>query len=415
MKRRRIGLFRELVALWWFKLTPAGRLLMGTGIILALSAAATVGSPGYVPLSILFVMGLLALCVNALHRPRLEIKGEVPRRAVARQPVTLTCSVANRGKRDAYDVSAGLFPPHARLRQRPADSIPVVRAGGAVTLRVDLEAKRRGVYPLPRLRAFTTFPLNIARNGRAGKGMGALLVQPAFHPLEEVRLSVSPRYQPGGVALTSNVGESPEYLGNRAFRTGDSLRHIDFRAWARLAEPAVREYQEEYYCRVAMVVDSFLPRTPWPRRWKQGHERFEAGISLAASVADALSRGEYLIDVFAAGPELYVFRAGRHLAHLENILEILACLDPCRANPFQVLGPHLMRELSRISAMVCIFLDWDAPRRDLVRRAVESGCTVKVLVVREGETTAPPGDSLGNVEFVQMAPGDVVEGTLGTL
>jgi hypothetical protein len=89
--------------------------------------------------------------------------------------------------------------------------------------------------------------------------------------------------------------------------------------------------------------------------------RLEAAISLSASVADALSRGEYLIDLFAAGPELYVFRAGRHTAHFENILEIVACVEACRRNPFETIAPALADELTkhfdgdrRVSGLGCL-------------------------------------------------------------
>ncbi len=73
-------------------------------------------------------------------------------------------------------------------------------------------------------------------------------------------------------------------------------------------------------------------------------------MSLAASVTGALSHGEYIIDIFAAGPELYVFRAGRHTAHFDNVLQILACVDACRNNPFDTISPAVSEELGNISA-----------------------------------------------------------------
>ncbi|KKK71238.1 hypothetical protein LCGC14_2915940, partial [marine sediment metagenome] len=36
---------------------------------------------------------------------------------------------------------------------------------------------------------------------------------------------------------------------------------------------------------------------------------------------------------------LYTFRTGRHTAPLESILEILACVGPCRDNPFTKVSP----------------------------------------------------------------------------
>jgi uncharacterized protein (DUF58 family) len=238
-----------------------------------------------------------------------------------------------------------------------------------------------------------------------------LLVLPHFHPIAGLDVPIGTRYQPGGVALTSNVGESPEYIGNREYVPGDSARRIDHRSWARLATPVVREYQEEYYCRVALVLDTFVP--PRRRPGREGFPDLEAAISLSASVADILSRGEYLIDLFAAGPELYVFRAGRHTAHLENILEIVACVEACRSNPFRTLAPALADELGNISTVIGVFLDWDASRRQLARTAVEVGCSVKIVIVRDGDTTEPIEFDEGSI--VQLNIAQVRQGGLDAL
>ena len=49
-------------------------------------------------------------------------------------------------------------------------------------------------------------------------------------------------------------------------------------------------------------------------------ESFERAVSVAASVADFMARQEYLVDLFAAGPNLYHLTAGRSLAYLDQIL-----------------------------------------------------------------------------------------------
>ena len=103
---------------------------------------------------------------------------------------------------------------------------------------------------------------------------------------------------------------------------------------------------------------------------------------MTASVADVFSRGEYVLDVFAAGPELHVFRTGRSTTSIEAVLEILADVPPCRENPFDRMTAALATELPQISAIVCIFLDWDEPRQRLVQAALDTGCRVKVIVIQ---------------------------------
>jgi uncharacterized protein (DUF58 family) len=239
-------------------------------------------------------------------------------------------------------------------------------------------------------------------------------VLPCFPPLIDINVPVGRLYQPGGIVLTSNVGESLEYIGNREYRPGDPTRRIDFRSWARLAKPIVREYQEEYYCRLALVLDTHV--AGGRRKGPEGFLELEAGISLAASVADVLAQGEYIIDIFAAGPELYVFRGGRHTGHLDNILEILACVEECRQSPFETIAPALVEELRSITAIVFVLLDWDEERERFVRTAVESGAGARVLIVRDEETTLPvepAQDWAGRIR--QLSPHEIRSGAIDTL
>lgn len=417
MKRKRSDSLERLVRfLWMYKLTPGGRVLVITGIITGVLAAPSLEIPAFQTFLALFCIGFVAFLVNLFARPRVDVRGHFPDKATAKHPVTGSFIVRNRGLLPTLRVGAGFFGLHRELQQQNLEHERLSLARReAATLPVTLEPLRRGLYPLPKLRVFSTFPFNICRAGKAHNNKSSLLVLPDFHPVADIDVPIGTRYQPGGIALTSDVGESPEYIGNREYRQGDPIRHIDFRAWARLAQPVVREYQEEYYCRVALVLDTYVARNRWLRP-RRGFAELEAAVSLSASVADALSRGEYIIDIFAAGPELYVFRAGRHTAHLENVLEILACVEECRTNPFDKVAPALHDELGNISTVVYVLLDWDPSREALLRAAIEAGCSTKVLLVRNSPPTmdyAPAEDWLGPV--LQLSPAEVFAGGIEQL
>jgi uncharacterized protein (DUF58 family) len=355
-------------------------------------------------------VAFFASLAGLLMRPRVKLSGDLPDKMSAGQVSRSTVRIQNLGRLPAFDVGLGLFglPSAVTLQERPP-TIATLAPGASAELPIVLRAERRGQHRMPDLETFTSFAFHFYRRTGTRRRTPPLLVVPAFSPLADVDLPVGRRYQPGGVAMTSNVGESPEYIGNRDYRSGDPLRRIDFRSWARLARPVVREYQEEYFCRVALVLDTYVPAGPRPPR--QGYPAMEAAVSLCAAIADALTRGEFIIDVFAAGPELYVFRAGRNISHFDNLLEILACVDPCRTSPFSRIAPSLADELQNISTVVYVMLDWDNARERFVRTAVESGCEARVLIIRDGETTKP----FASVEdwggpVTQFAPEDVLRG-----
>jgi uncharacterized protein (DUF58 family) len=269
---------------------------------------------------------------------------------------------------------------------------------------MEIEISRRGRYTLrgPALRA--TDPLRLAATRARALPDQVVLVYPRFYTMEEFIIPLGRRYQPGGIPLSSNNGDAIEFVGTREYREGDPVKNIHWRSWARCGEPVVKEYQEEYFCRIALILDTFLPAKHGPR-----HEQaFEAGISVLASIADFFSRSEYIVDILAAGPDVYEVSAGRSLAYLENILDVLACLEPCYDEPFRTIGPHLFEKLAQITSVVAVLQDWDSGRENFLRRVKEMGTAVRSIVVHDGATTQPwqqVGADLG--EISQLTPQDV--------
>jgi len=378
---------RHLWRQWRDELTPAGKIVVW-GICVTGLGTVSVQMPIYQVFFGLVTLLSVAATAGFVFRPRVRITGEFADRASAGRPLNGVFDVRNVSRLPAYDVGLHILGlPETFQADLDRNLVPRLAPGESATIPVTLTPKRRGRYQLPDLRAYSTFPFYLGRSGKAAKPVAPLLVLPSFEPLAGITLPVGSRYQPGGIALTSHVGESPEYIGNRDYVSGEPIRRLDFRAWARTGRPVVREYQEEYYCRIALILDTFIP--PGRRAGPAGFEELEAAISLTAAVADSLSGGEYLIDLFAAGPELHVFRSGRHTAHFDDVLDILAGVEPCRTDPFASLGPAVAEELTRISTAVVILLDWSESRRLLLEQVSVSGCRLKtILVAREHRSSA---------------------------
>ena len=86
------------------------------------------------------------------------------------------------------------------------------------------------------------------------------------------------------------------------------------------------------------------------------------------------------------GPEAYCFTAGRGLAHTEQILEILACVEVCRDKPFASLTQLITQHLAAVSGCFCVFLEWDTRRQMLVQRLQSLGIPTLVFVLRDAGT-----------------------------
>jgi uncharacterized protein (DUF58 family) len=362
-------------------------------------------------LAVFFVSGLLSLSVNteyAIHflsfgflilfatswlvallvRPRVRIEREIPSRCAVGATVIVRARVTNVGRSPAFDVSATEVPARFRPRVRVSSDrayASVLAPGETVELEYTLEPTLRGAYDFLGPAALTAFPFGLEHARRRVRAPHRMLVYPRFARLAFLDLPVGRKYQPGGLELVSEVGDSGEFVGTREYRPGDALRLVHHAAWARLGFPVVREFQEEYLCRVALVLD-----TQTPRGFVRERLRLESAISLGAAVAEVLSRQEYVVDLFAAGPDLYHFEAGRSLAYLDNILDVLACVEGTRRNPFETLAPAIAEELDKISTAVVVLLDWDDARVRFVRSLEEAGVAVKVIVVHESRPSSDP-------------------------
>jgi uncharacterized protein (DUF58 family) len=344
----------------------------------------------------LFAVGFGLLAAASLYvflrRARIGLEGRLPERLTASRVLPLALRVSGAEGRAVEDVLVGLPgspspgpAPHAA----GAEAWVAVAPGGATDVTLQIAAPRRGRYLLRGATARLTDPLRLLAGPPARIQDQAVIVYPRYFTIDEMQVPLGRRYQPGGIPLTSSTGDAIEFVGTREYREGDPIRNIHWRSWARRGAPVVKEYQEEYFCRIALILDTFLPRRPSPADL----EAFEAGISVLASVADFFSRSEFVVDILAAGPDVYEVSAGRSLAYLDNILDVLACLEPCYDPPFARIGPHLFDKLAQLTTVVAVLQDWDAARADFLRAVQAQGTSVRGFVVREGATRLPiPAD-----------------------
>jgi uncharacterized protein (DUF58 family) len=163
------------------------------------------------------------------------------------------------------------------------------------------------------------------------------------------------------------------------------------------------EHQEEYFSRLALVLDTFLPRRPRPRE----RERFEAAISVLASLTDHFSRSEEVVDVLAAGPDLYEVSTGRSLGYLDNVLDVLACLEPSSDQPFESIGPALLERLEGLTTVVAVMLEWDAAREAFLRKVRALGVSTQVVLVHDGATRTSWSNTGDLGEILLIPPAEV--------
>lgn len=360
---------------------------------------------GFVLAAYVFGFWLIAWMAMILYRPQATLHVMMSTRVCAGETIPIDIDVEQRGRSRGADLVVLLhrLPPAIDSVPDGGAALPDLKRGETTRLRLALQCNQRGSYTVPGFRIETGFPFGMLRARRIVDEPQALLVYPKFTALSRLTLPTGRRYQPGGVALASNLGESFEFLGNREYREGDNIRDIDWRATARVQTPIVREYREEYFLRVAVILDTHVPKKIRRADRQQRLAAFERAVSVSASISDYMARQDYLVDLFAAGPNLYHLTAGRSLAYLDQILDILACVEANPDQPFDVIEPQIAEVMSRISTVICVMLDWDEPRRIFAHRLARQGAAVKVVIVRDRDCTLNPdidADVLGPIAII---------------
>jgi uncharacterized protein (DUF58 family) len=402
------GVSRWLWRIYAQRLTPAGRWFALATAIFSMYGGISLQLQGYVPAGYTAVIWTVAALAMLLYRPRVKLTARCPDRVCAGE--TIACDIEVQQLRRFGGADLVVLPHRLPIAidSVPEDGIVLsdLKKTDRSRVRIGLRCLARGEFILKGFRVETGFPFGILRAWRTFPRQEKLLVYPKFFPLASLTLPTGRRYQPGGVALVSHLGESFEYLGNREYRHGDNVRDIDWRATARSDKPIVREWVEEYMLRAAVILDTHVPSKQKARLMQRRRASFEQAVSIAAAVSDFMARQDYLVDLFAAGPNLYHLTAGRSLAYLDQILDILACVGESATEPMEVIEPQIAEVLERISTAICVFLDWTQARRDFALRLRSEGVAVKIVICRDGPCAIEPADDsalFGEIAIISSA------------
>lgn len=360
--------------------TREGRWLFAIALVTGAFAEDVTHTQVYLLFSLLVSVLLASLLVSPwLRLPELSLRVHGPRRAFVGAEVSFVveCARTAPGPSTGWLRVEGPFLPYfGRWLSRPA-ALAGVAFGASSSSTLKARFSERGDLTLGRFRVSALVPLGLTSGPALQSAPIRLRVVPRPANVLRLGIQLTSRHQPGGVALASNTGESMDLRGVRPYRKGDRIRDLSARTWARTGKPAVREYQEEHFTRVGVVLDCVAPRKRTPR----SEEAFEAAVSLTAGVVAHLGRGDALVDLLVTGGEIHALTLGRSLGFLEQALDHLAGAeleaDVDRSRLLQRLAPYL----ARLSAVVMIVDGWDEAREAFVRGVEKSGVRVHAIAV----------------------------------
>ncbi len=377
---------RRLRPLAWLyaRLSREGRILFGTACVAVLFAGDIVRTESHVLVlastSLIFAS---LLFTRAYRLTGVTAEVRAPPRVAVGDEVTITVSLRgddNAPEHRSIRIERPLLPWDGTWIGEPARIARLVAGGRASTV-ARARFIARGEHHIDPFRALALLPLGLTQGAPLRTEGARFVVVPRVARVVSLAMPANPRPQPGGASRASRTGAATDLLGVRPYRPGDPVRDLHARSWARHGVPVVREYQEESFARLGVIVDSDASAAT--------AAHFEAALSLAAGVIANLCRGEALVDVLVVGEYARSLPSGRGLGLLDHALDVLAVVEPGGEFSADRTLTHLAPHLEHLSSLVLILLAWDDARAALASAIRARGTNCQVLIVGDRTLRAP--------------------------
>lgn len=375
-------LFRPL-GRFYEALTLEGQVVLTLATILGAASLDVGGFDGHLlwaPLTALQVLSLVAARWYGLAGASLDVA--LPLRVIAGEEVHFSVTLHNRSGQTLYALRVdGPFLPWDGRWTGERASIATVNPGASATVTRTATFSHRGEHHLDPFRVGAVVPFGLAQGASVHSQGCRFVVVPRVARVERVATPLGQRHQPGGVARMLQMGESMDLRGVRVYRPGDPVRDLHARSWARAGVPVVREYQQEYFRRVAVIVDTDGRDVP--------ADAFEAAVSLAAGLVSSLSRDDALVDLLVLGQQAHDLTPSR--GSLDATLDLLACVEPGESFDPEAVTALLAPFAQRLSSALVVTCRWDDERASLLGRVTALGVGARAFRVSTDEAPLPDG------------------------
>lgn len=200
-----------------------------------------------------------------------------------------------------------------------------------------------------------------------------LTVLPKRYRLPSLLMEGMSRHQLSGESAFRSNGQSEEMVGLREYRSGDPMKHIHWRSWAKTGTPIVKEYEDMFFPRYGLILDTACD-------YHKAHV-FEEAVSIASSFVSSINTNDCLLDLIFLNQGAKVQTVGKGIARPELMLEFLASVDIDGKPDWTELNKLVGQHSDSLSACIVILVDLDKERITLIEQLRSSGMTIVVLVL----------------------------------
>ncbi len=392
--------------------TDHGQLIASGAFICAFLGLNTDVTLVYQLFAFLLCLVIISRIGLRIQKPSVTVSRILPRYATAGKPFEYQLSVKNTGSRiesdltivdnpkirapdreqyrrekepfeetrNAYDRFIG-FHRFVHLQKlntgitiKPAKAADIpLKATVNVTMKA--EPLRRGIVQFTSTQVLHPDPLGLNQGVTLFDRPDSIMVLPRRY---DISRSFDPgagrHFQPGGINASWSIGESDEFVSLRDYRDGDSMRKIHWASSAKRNKPVVMEFQDEYFVRQALVLDTSNPRT----------RVLEESVSVAASFLLAMNNNDSMLDLIYLSEKAEILTSGRGTSSVNEQLESLATLTHSKLG-FEKLSDAVLSHMKLISGCILVLSDWTEEHQGMIRSLDSAKIPQQVFIVTEDE------------------------------
>lgn len=360
---------------------------------------------------------LLSLFLIRLQRPKLDVRRSfAPLVLTAGHPATVRLQVQNLAPRPfpaaTWTDAIGWLPRHPASGQLKALRSGLFRhrePRSATRLSYDLAPPRRGQFEIGPFTITMTDPFGLASGTQIANHAQTVTVIPEVQTLPESGLAIAEAEGSARLVQHRAVGGDHD-VTTRAYRTGDALRRVHWRASAHHGDLMVRQEEQRSHSEASILLDT---RRSGYRDANFLHplataesDRFEWAVGFAASLVVHLQHSGFLVHLHES--------ADAQLASVENTTRFLESLATVALSPVPVPMDAILAsgggQSSRTpGSMFAIISDPDTELVEaLARRRNSYELAVAFLVMPEDVSVSLPLNSAGWT-CVVVREGDTAE------
>ena len=157
------------------------------------------------------------------------------------------------------------------------------------------------------------------------------------------------------------------------------MRKIHWASSAKRDKYVVKEFQDEFFVRQALVLDTHT----------DDDDLLEEVVSVSASLLLQMENSDGLMDLIYVSDSPQIITAGRGFAQANHQLEALATIQKS-SDPGGKLFDTLATHQKLMSGCILVVPEWDDSKQELFNSLFRAGIPTSLFILTRDESQLPP-------------------------